>query len=212
MTKWVLFDLETAGLADDAEILELAAHHVGKRLLDLKGDGLDLQLVHSEEPEIEPGARSMHEASGLLKELDSARAAILQGHVPLGCVVNYEQLDYALHEYLRNISDKERSIYLVGNTVSFDWGFVKRRLPKSFTLLSHRVIDVSVFRSQWNVWCSELVRGPVAHRARGDILMSLGGLRWQQQVITAGAAAVGERPDDDFARAASIAKPSDSSL
>jgi oligoribonuclease (3'-5' exoribonuclease) len=182
--KWVLLDFETSGLADDSEILEVAAHHVGKHTLELKGPPFDLKLVHIEQPPMDPVALEMHQKSGLLQELDEARTAILHGHVPSGCVLNYAQLDDALFDYLSQVANnKSRSVYLVGNTVNFDWGFVKRRLPRSFIMLSHRVVDVSQTRTLWQAWCAPLVRGNVAHRARGDVMMSLAGLRFTHQIF-----------------------------
>lgn len=209
---WTLLDVETPGLKDDDELLELAAHHVDPQALELIGTGFSTLIVHPEEPPMDEKVRTMHQNSGLLRELQDARAQIEMGHVPEGCVLNYSQLDYKLSEYLQRNSMEPRKILLVGNTVSFDWGHVKRKLPRSFYLLSHRVIDVSVFRSQWQAWIGELVRGPVAHRAVDDITMSLGGLRWQKRVIEAGVSILGAQPDGDFARSAGLAKPGDSPL
>lgn len=212
--KWVLLDFETTGLGDDCEILECSAHHVSKRSLELKGLPFDLKLIHAEEPAMDPKAREMHEKSGLLAELAEARASVHLGHVPPACVLNYEQFDDALYDFLSiTASNKSRSVYLVGNTVSFDWSIVKRRLPRSFIMLSHRVIDVSQHRTVWQAWCGDLVRGAVAHRSRGDLMMSLEGLRSMKAAYDA-AYDAGYRLGDlgAFAKEAALATEGDSPL
>lgn len=212
--KWVLLDFETNGLGDDCEVLELAAHHVGKRNLELKGQLFDLRLVHDEEPPMDQVVQEMHQKSGLLDELAEARRSIQSGHVPPGCVLSYEQLDAALFDFLSVVaSNKSRSVYLVGNTVSFDWGIVRRRLPRSFIMLSHRVIDVSQPRTLWQAWCGDLVRGNVAHRSRDDLMMSHEGLRFTKRIYDAALASGVSMGDmGAFAKDASLAKEGDSAL
>jgi len=209
---WTLFDLETSGLSKkDNEILEVVSQPLSKKSLLYKGTALDLLVVHEQEPLMDPQVLDMHTKSGLLAELQGVRDQLAQGICPPGAVLNYAQLDDALYDHFGSNTEKKHSVYLVGNSVSFDHSFIEAKCPRAFTWLSHRVVDVSQIRTLWQAWVGQLVRGVVAHRSRGDIEMSLSGLQWARKIIEAGALVVGQ-PDLDFARAASLAKDTDSSL
>lgn len=209
---WVLFDFETSGLdKKNHEILEVTSQPISKKSLLYKGTALDLLMVHEQEPPMEPLVLEMHTKSGLLAELQNVRALLAQGICPAGAVLNYAQLDEALYDHFGSNTEKKRSVYLVGNSVSFDHGFIEAKCPRAFTWLSHRVVDVSQVRTMWQAWVGDLVRGTVPHRSRGDIEMSLSGLQWARLIIEAGALVVGP-PNLDFARAAFLAKAGDSSL
>lgn len=64
---------------------------------------------------------------------------------------------------------------LAGSTVHFDLGYIRRWLPETAALLSHRVYDVSGIK----LFCQSLGMEPLvseaeaAHRAKDDILASI---------------------------------------
>ncbi|MFT8986610.1 MAG: oligoribonuclease [Bifidobacterium psychraerophilum] len=81
-----------------------------------------------------PEARRMHEANGLLEEIDTARS------VPARWAIA------AMDDYLRPYLTDWVKMLLAGSSVDFDRRFLRRLHPDLFDerVLGHRVMDVSV--------------------------------------------------------------------
>lgn len=84
------------------------------------------------------------------------------------------QISRLIIDALNKAGGSEKPV-LAGSTVHFDLAFIRRWLPMTAALLSHRVYDVSGIK----LFCQSLGMEPIpketeaAHRAKDDILVSI---------------------------------------
>lgn len=121
-----------------------------------------------------PVARDMHTRSGLRAECADAPR---------------------LSEVLSDVSsliklvcrDWKAPHYLAGNTVHFDKAFILANHSRTLDGLSHRVLDVSVFKVLADTWGLDLDTGPSAadapHRAIPDLENSIALLRRARRAL-----------------------------
>lgn len=133
--KYVVLDIETTGLDPQKDaILEIGAIAVDadanrwRSLLSLLVQPESVNQIEN----ISDVARQMHTNNGLLAELADGAGfslAVAEGD---------------LCQFFRALGCEERSVILVGHTVSFDHGFLNAKMPEAAKFLSHRMLDISV--------------------------------------------------------------------
>lgn len=188
----VWIDCEMTGLDPASDALVEVACLVTDPELNVLGEGVSVVIKPSAEAiaTMSDFVREMHEASGLLAELDSgvdmatAQAAVLayvREHVPAG------------------------KAPLAGNTVGMDKVFLERDMPELMAHLHYRVVDVSSIKELARRWYPRVFfNAPVkhgGHRALGDIRDSIRELEYYRATVFVPAPG----PDSDAAKAAAEA-------
>jgi oligoribonuclease len=188
----VWIDCEMTGLDAVNDALIEVACLVTDAELNVLGDGVSVVIKPAPAALDAMGdfVRQMHEASGLLPELEhgldmeSAQAAILEyvrAHVPAG------------------------KAPLAGNTVGMDKVFLERDMPELMAHLHYRVVDVSSIKELARRWYPRVFfNAPVkhgGHRALGDIRDSIRELRYYRATVFVAEPG----PDSDAAKAAATA-------
>lgn len=192
----IWLDLETSGLdPKECEILEISIA-VAKA-----GDPLTIEKrytavldCNSDPRTWDPFVLDMHSRNGLLVEATKQRN---DSKGPGGGVPRLERVARTVLGYLP-ISG--RAPYtLAGNSVHFDWGFLKVHMPAVAEKFSHRLLDVSACQ----LFCQSLGYVPTkaepAHRAEADVDSSIAQFaRLQQFVRRVGRPlpTVNEQPED----------------
>lgn len=169
-------DLETGGLNQQGDqVLEVFARfgrivpatgwepseHVTSRVLPLIDD---VRKWH-------PAVVEMHSKNGLL--LEARKAVVSEDSSQAFANLDAELFEQAVKFRGERGGDEKTPITLLGNTVHFDLGFVRRVFPRFAKTLSHRVFDVSACR----LFCESLgmpkSKAEPAHRAEADVAESL---------------------------------------
>jgi oligoribonuclease len=192
----VWIDCEMTGLDSATDALIEVACLVTDPELNVLGEGVSVVIKPSPEVLANMGdfVREMHEASGLLAELESgvdmatAQAAVLayvREHVPAG------------------------KAPLAGNTVGMDKVFLERDMPELMSHLHYRVVDVSSIKELARRWYPRVFfNAPEkhgGHRALGDIRDSIRELKYYRETVFVPAPG----PDSDAAKAAAAALTQD---
>ncbi len=160
LEKILWIDIETGGRGQGQPILEIAAAAVDGNLQIVdRYHTLVFQL-----PEVldamEPEARAMHEANGLLEELK-------QG-------AKYKnQIEKELLAFLEKNFGAAPTIFIGGNSVNFDLGFLRRDFFSLSKKLNYRVLDVSSFRLAAQLVYGVKAEKPYGHRAAQDVELSV---------------------------------------
>lgn len=132
----IFLDLETTGLADHDEILEVAAIAVDDAFAELSRFHRVLNTAQTYSYQrMDPFVRDMHFKNGLWME--SLRAAV--DDTP-------DFVDAALAGFIRDVCPKtgeNDGPLLAGNTISFDRRFIRRWMPETEKLLHYRMFDCS---------------------------------------------------------------------
>lgn len=159
---WV--DLETTGLDPDMDdILEVGACLTTPELKKID----EFTAVVEPYPETyrrmmaDPVVVNMHEASGLLADLQSAARRI-------------GEVDEAIVQWLEAQGVNARQVVLAGSGVaSFDRPFIAAHMPELAGMLNRQILDVAVVRHAWKMWAAA---EPVSdahrhktHRALDDV-------------------------------------------
>jgi oligoribonuclease len=169
-THIVWLDLETGGLRPDVNgILECAAILTDG---DLKEVSRFHRLIRSGlSMTIDDFVRDMHTKSGLLDDL--------------GCkpTVTHEELDADLFAWMESLGCIKRKTQLGGSSVHFDFRFLGQYARESYEMFSHRLVDVSAYRTVKNILIDRDMevgfpsKSDAPHRAIKDIEHSLAGAR-----------------------------------
>jgi oligoribonuclease len=171
--KWLWLDLETEGLDPQKHrILEVAAIKDGS----LQKDG-SVQMFHAvigvktDPAAMSPAALDMHTKNGLLEEINT------KGGMELAST------EQALIDYLGG--EENKGWILCGNTIRFDHGFLKVHMPRLFSMLHYRMIDVSSFKEYFRgIHSVEFYKPDIAHRATEDILASVEEMAFYSKFIS----------------------------
>ncbi|SCG48502.1 oligoribonuclease [Micromonospora humi] len=156
---WV--DLEMSGLDADRHVILEAACVVtdpfGKELSSFAA------VIHHgslDESDFEPYSWQQHSGSGLID-------ACLSDGLSLGQVD--EAMARTAEEFFPGVS-----AYLAGNSVYRDWTFIRRHMPRLFSMLHYRLLDVTSLKLI--AQSSGIAPYPKAknHRALDDIRESIG--------------------------------------
>jgi oligoribonuclease len=168
---WVVLDLETTGLDPVRDrILEVAALLVNRDLVVL--DYIEGVLDCSKEAFLSycpegSFVHKMHTDNGLAKQCDA-------GGMTDG------EADDMLYRWLVTHCATDGSVQLIGNSIDFDIGFIRRQMLKTYRLLHHRCINIStinVLEEAWSIGARVRTQTTSDHRAMGDAQDSLNQLR-----------------------------------
>lgn len=156
MSLFLLLDLETTGLDPERnEIVEIAAMTINE---DTILDKFHTVVKPCENVVWADQALEMHRSSGLKDEIDKATVSI-------------QDADAMLVDELK----LTKGVYLMGNSVHFDRGFIKKYMPRTYASLHYRQLDVTSVRL-WHILMTGIdphVEGPRPHRAKDDVTASL---------------------------------------
>jgi oligoribonuclease len=194
--KLVWMDIETTGL--DASLHTILEVAVIVTTADLEPVAEPLVLVHLASPDdigrMDPVARSMHEASGLLAEVAnrfvgtwyySERGVSYYGE-------SFKIMDigrWALGAYLREHTEPQ-ICPLAGSSVHFDRSFLVQHMSSVNAHMHYRNFDVSAIHEAAKRWIPDVAeeapekRG--LHRALPDLEDSLNIARYYRDAIQAG--------------------------
>jgi oligoribonuclease len=159
----ISFDIETTGLNPETDhILEVAAIVIdGDETPGAKFEAVVNFVAYP--GDVNPVVEKMHTENGLWAACELSNRSI-------------EQVDRDLHAFLSEQNAKQHGarkeadekIVLTGRSVHFDLSFVKRHMPLTAALLSHRVDDVGCierFLSRFGLGVSTTASN---HRAMSD--------------------------------------------
>lgn len=174
--KHLLFlDLETTGLNPKfCSILEVAAVVVDSDTLRVMDTYQAVVFQPNDKimAEMDDWCTNTHTASGLVDEV---------GRSPF----TVQQVDEALHHFTRKHFPNGK-VSLAGNSVHFDLGFINVHMPRTASILSHQLVDVSgMARTLRDVVGVDVPKpeGSAAHRATQDVAWSLEQLRLIKEAL-----------------------------
>lgn len=170
---WV--DVETDGLkAHRKSLLEIACIITDTDLNILDDQGFEEVVLHSPDrveqmkAETDQFVLDMHTTSGLWDKL------------PYGTPVS--EVDLRLFDYIRHFAPETRQARLAGNSVRLDLNFVDEWLPKTYSHLHYRFIDVTTVATLANWWNNvEVFHKVKAHTAMSDIRESIAELKYLRE-------------------------------
>lgn len=178
----IFLDLETTGLADHDEILEVAAIAVDDSFEEKARFHRVFNTAHTYAYQrMNPFVRDMHFKNGLWME--SLRAAV--DDTP-------DFIDVAFSGFIRDncpaVGEKDGPL-LAGNTISFDRRFIRRWMPETEKLLHYRMFDCSTInelaKRAWPALYEGRGKAPDApHRAVYDVEESLKLARYYRYGLT----------------------------
>lgn len=176
--KLVWLDLETTGLDPKADLILAFGVRVTDERLTVLGE-LEAELSwspdagHRRNRPLDPKVLEMHIGSGLLERCRTSD-------------LNEAAAEIVLRTFL-TFHLKGENGTLAGSSVHFDRSFLAERMPSVPGLLSHRHLDVSVFKTLAPVWGLNPMpsAGPPKHTPLADLDHSLEQLRyWTRQLVT----------------------------
>lgn len=168
---WV--DVETTGVnpQEDA-LLEVACLITDTNLNIIDPIGFESTILFSPDSvekmkkQVNDVVLSMHERSGLWDELPEG--------LPL------TQVDSELETYIAAHTPDASSVRMGGNSLRLDLNFTEKYLPKTYSLLTYRSIDVSTVQALFGWWGVEGASNFCAdadHRAMSDVRGSIAQLK-----------------------------------
>jgi oligoribonuclease len=166
-------DLEFTGLNPEQDVILEIASAVTDSDLNVLAEGPVLAIRHPEEAlaAMDDWNRKHHGESGLL---DRVRAS----------PETHESAGEKTLEFLK-ANCRQAESPLCGNSVHVDRWFMRRRMPRLEAYLHYRNIDVSTIKELAHRWYPDLgeYEKKKTHRARDDILESIGELRHYKEAI-----------------------------
>lgn len=149
MTRLVLLDFETTGLDPTSdEILEVGALLVDN---ELRIESSYHSLVYPPRLPItvmtNRAVFDMHKKSGLTDELMKFWSSGERRRV--------EDVEHALLAWLTSHDCAPGDVELTGFSIHFDRSFIAERMPDLHKFLSHRMLNVSSFRTAFKLWSGE---------------------------------------------------------
>jgi len=161
--KILWLDLETGGLELERQpIIEVAAI-VAENVFEQTASFH--RIIFASEQQIkafEPEATRMHRENGLLEKLKDG--------LPLSHVES-ELIDFCKSHF------QGKKIILAGNSVHWDRAFLVRWMPKFSQMLSHRILDVSSWKTYFQIQYGKEPKKLAPHLAMTDIELSMDELR-----------------------------------
>jgi oligoribonuclease len=173
--RLVWIDCEMTGLDLGADALIEVAALVTDFDLNVLGEGVDLVIKPPAEAldQMNDFVREMHEASGLLLELDHG--------------ISLDEAEERVLAYVREHCPDGSRPPLAGNTVATDRAFLARDMPTLETFLHYRIVDVSSIKELARRWFPRAYfQAPAKrgnHRALADIQESIEELRYYREAV-----------------------------
>ncbi len=173
MLVWVDCEMTGLDLTNDA-LIEVAAL-VTDAELNVLGDGVDLVIKPPAAALDVMGdfVRTMHQASGLLDQLDNG--------LPMA------EAEQRILDYVRSFVPEPRKAPLAGNTIGTDRSFLIRDMPTFESHVHYRSVDVSSIKELVRRWYPRVYYQAPAksgnHRALADVQESIEELRYYRDVV-----------------------------
>ena len=173
--RLVWIDCEMTGLDLTADALIEVAALVTDGELNVLGEGVDVMIRPPAEALESMGefVRTMHEASGLLDELDAG--------------VTLAEAEQLVLTYVREHVPDARKAPLAGNTIGTDRAFLARDMPELEQHVHYRNVDVSSVKELARRWYPRAFHNTPKksgnHRALADIRESIEELRYYREAI-----------------------------
>jgi oligoribonuclease len=169
-------DLEMTGLDPLRHTILEIATLITDDNLELVAEGPDL-VVHAPPDALaamDQVVQTMHARSGLLEAVESSTLSVADaGRMTL--------------EFLRLHIPQAGTVPLCGNSIGTDRRFLAAQVPEVDNFLHYRSVDVSSIKELVRRWYPDVyANGPKkagAHRALGDILESVGELRYYRDRV-----------------------------
>jgi len=170
---WV--DCEMTGLDHNVDRLIEVAVLVTNKDLEVVAEGPNL-IIHQPK-EVMDGMDEWntdhHGRSGLTKSVLESKLSV-------------EEADQIVHDFVREWVPKGKCP-LGGNSVGQDAKFLEKYMPKFYSHLHYRIIDVSTVKELARRWFPEekatKPKKELAHRALGDILESIEELKYYRNNV-----------------------------
>jgi len=173
--RLVWIDCEMTGLNYVADALIEIACVVTDFELNPLGEGVDLVIKPpaGAVDQMDDFVRTMHERSGLLRELDSG--------------ITLADAEQQVLAYVREHCPEGSRPPLAGNTVGTDRAFLARDMPDLDGFLHYRIVDVSSIKELSRRWYPRVYFAAPAkrgnHRALADIQESIEELRYYRAAV-----------------------------
>jgi oligoribonuclease len=173
--RLVWIDCEMTGLDLGADALIEVAARVTDWDLNILGEGVDVVIKPPAEAldQMIDFVRNMHEASGLLTELDGG--------------TTMAEAEEQVLAYIREHCPDGSRPPLGGNTVATDRAFLARDMPALEGFLHYRNVDVSSIKELARRWFPRAYFSSPAklgnHRALADIQESIEELRYYREAV-----------------------------
>ena len=173
--RLVWIDCEMTGLDLDRDALVEIAALVTDSELNVLGEGVDV-VIRPPEAALEQMpdvVREMHEASGLLAQLESGSSV--------------EEAETRVLDYVRRHVPEERKAPLAGNSVGTDRAFLARDMTTLERHLHYRLVDVSSVKELVRRWYPRVYynspKKSGGHRALADIRESIEELKYYRAAV-----------------------------
>jgi oligoribonuclease len=169
-------DLEMTGLDPGRHTIVEVATLITDDDLEIVAEGPDIVVAASEAElaGMDEVVRAMHARSGLLEAVQ-------------GSTISLQQAGEATLTFLRQHIPLPGTVPLCGNSIGTDRRFLAAWLPEIDAYLHYRSIDVSTVKELARRWYPEEFNNSPkkagTHRALGDILESIGELRYYRDTI-----------------------------
>ena len=173
--RLVWIDCEMTGLDLDRDALVEIAALVTDSELNVLGEGVDVVIRPPEAAlgQMPDVVREMHEASGLLAQLESGTSV--------------EEAETRVLDYVRRHVPEERKAPLAGNSVGTDRAFLARDMTTLERHLHYRLVDVSSVKELVRRWYPRVYynspKKSGGHRALADIRESIEELKYYRAAV-----------------------------
>lgn len=116
--------------------------------------------------------KNMHTENGLIEKVKESK-------------VSLKEAEDLILNYLSSKNIAPGKCPIAGNSVYYDKFFLMKYMPKFYSFLHYRVIDVSSIKELYYRWYPNPIKTPpeklLLHRALDDIVESIKELKWYKQ-------------------------------
>lgn len=181
-TYYLFTDVEGTGLNFDKEgkeikndLIELSYILTDKNLFKMKENTYINSFSNYDYKNMSDYVKKMHSKNNLIQDSKKSELSLNTIDDKL-----YNELSYILPDKCRLI--------LTGNTIHYDYEIIRRNLPKTFSLLHYRMLDVSAVRETISLIDPNFTKKEsniksYNHRAKDDINETLKELKSYKKVI-----------------------------
>lgn len=182
------FDLETTGLdMSRDQIIEVGAVLTDTDLNEIGGWSWTIQPSHEGYTRLlsTKAVRQMHDANGLLDEIESMPIASLDEYAK-----RLTEVDQELNVILWNQDVKAGEVLMAGSGVGpFDRPWVRKAMPLTDSWLHYSVFDIGTLRKAWAFWSGdknpyEVPKDNLTHRALDDVRNHLSEARGYREMMS----------------------------
>lgn len=186
---WI--DLETTGLDPETNAIAEVAMAMTTWEYTHRADLINrvVKLTTADTAKACDFVQKMHARNGLFKECLESKSAVSLSDLDTEICDTLDTSHPELCKVALGSGQTLRKWHPAGNSVHFDVSFIRKWLPKTYTRLDHRHLDVSSFGLKGKLWRTK--HCPVQpshgnHRAMTDVYNSIELMKWYEQTILRG--------------------------